>query len=182
MAHLTRTAFKALYGSSGTTFADNTTRLISEGDMRQFGEDIADSVFSGLIVQYTQGRIFAGRIRQLNSNPFNFVSPGSGYRVAPINVGLYLVSDGTAFATNTTIKCRIGTTDISEDNSTLLTRTSDYSLVFPDFITVELPAASHSSALNLYCETGDPTLGGDSYIDYIVVYHLFPDNYTSDPF
>jgi hypothetical protein len=43
MAQLNKTSFKALYGSSGTTFPDNTTEEISEGDMRQFGEDQADS-------------------------------------------------------------------------------------------------------------------------------------------
>ncbi len=44
MTALSKTAFKALYGSSGTTFPDNTTGDISEGDVRQFGEDIADSL------------------------------------------------------------------------------------------------------------------------------------------
>lgn len=43
MAQLSRTNFKSLYGSSGTTFPDNTTGEISESDMRQFGEDDADS-------------------------------------------------------------------------------------------------------------------------------------------
>lgn len=44
MAERTRTQYKTLYGSSGTTFPDNTTAEISEGDMRTFGEDSADSV------------------------------------------------------------------------------------------------------------------------------------------
>jgi hypothetical protein len=43
MAQRTITQFKALYGSSGTLFPDNTTGEISEGDVRAFGEDIADS-------------------------------------------------------------------------------------------------------------------------------------------
>jgi hypothetical protein len=47
MALLDKTAFEALYGSSGSTFPDNTTGDISEGDMRQFGQDIADSLFAG---------------------------------------------------------------------------------------------------------------------------------------
>jgi hypothetical protein len=38
--------FKALYGSTGTTFPDNTTQEISEADMRQFGEDIPDSYYN----------------------------------------------------------------------------------------------------------------------------------------
>ena len=43
MAQLDDNAFKTLYGASGTTFPDNTTGQISEGDMRDFGRDISDS-------------------------------------------------------------------------------------------------------------------------------------------
>lgn len=43
MSQLNRISYKNLYGSSGTTFPDNTSGQISEGDMRQFGEDQADS-------------------------------------------------------------------------------------------------------------------------------------------
>jgi hypothetical protein len=46
MAQLNKSTYKALYGSTGTTFPDNTTEEISEGDMRQFGEDQADSFMS----------------------------------------------------------------------------------------------------------------------------------------
>src|SRR5688572_4746358 len=44
MAQRARTAYKSLYGTSGTLFPDNTTGEISEGDVRAFGEDSADSV------------------------------------------------------------------------------------------------------------------------------------------
>ena len=43
MAQYNITNFKSLYGSSGSTFPDNLEGQISEGDLRQFGEDIADS-------------------------------------------------------------------------------------------------------------------------------------------
>lgn len=43
MSQLTRAAYKNLYGTSGTTFPDNTTGQISEGDVRTFGEDSSDS-------------------------------------------------------------------------------------------------------------------------------------------
>lgn len=46
MAQLSNAQFRALYGSSGTTFPDNTTGDISEADMRQFGQDISDSFFN----------------------------------------------------------------------------------------------------------------------------------------
>lgn len=48
MATYTVAQFKVLYGLLGAIFPDNTSGEISEGDMRQFGEDIADS-FSNLI-------------------------------------------------------------------------------------------------------------------------------------
>lgn len=43
MSQLNTTSFKNLYGASGTVFPDNTTQEISEGDMRTFGENVADS-------------------------------------------------------------------------------------------------------------------------------------------
>lgn len=46
MTQISKTAFNNLYGSSGTTFPDNTTGAISEGDMRQFGQDMSDSFLS----------------------------------------------------------------------------------------------------------------------------------------
>lgn len=54
MAQLTIAAWKALYGNTGTVFPDNTTGEISEGDMRTFGENAADTfqtidVANGLI-------------------------------------------------------------------------------------------------------------------------------------
>lgn len=46
MAQRSTTQLKALYGTSGTIFPDNTTQEISEADMRGFGEDLADSMYN----------------------------------------------------------------------------------------------------------------------------------------
>lgn len=46
MTQISKTTFTGLYGSSGSTFPDNTTGQISEGDVRQFGQDISDSFLS----------------------------------------------------------------------------------------------------------------------------------------
>jgi hypothetical protein len=43
MAQLSKASFDTTYQSTSGTFADNTTRLISEGDLRQFADDIGDS-------------------------------------------------------------------------------------------------------------------------------------------
>ena len=47
MAIRTKTEFTALYGTSGTEFADNTTGDITAADQRAFGQDIADSFSVG---------------------------------------------------------------------------------------------------------------------------------------
>jgi len=43
MSALTTSGYKAKYGSTGIRFPDNTTGLITEGIMREFGEDNGDS-------------------------------------------------------------------------------------------------------------------------------------------
>lgn len=43
MSQLSKGTFETTYQDSSGTFADNTTRQITEGDMRQFADDIADS-------------------------------------------------------------------------------------------------------------------------------------------
>lgn len=43
MTKLSKSGFETTYQSGTGTFADNSTRQITEGDMRQFADDIADS-------------------------------------------------------------------------------------------------------------------------------------------
>jgi hypothetical protein len=43
MAQLSKSTFETTYQDANGTFADNTTRQITEADMRQFADDIADS-------------------------------------------------------------------------------------------------------------------------------------------
>ena len=47
MAQLTKEAFQALYGTSGTTFPDNTSGDIGANDVRAFGQDISDTFSIG---------------------------------------------------------------------------------------------------------------------------------------
>jgi hypothetical protein len=54
---LDNTAFKAKYGLAGSQFPNNTTGLITELIMRQFGEDMADSfanILSGLYLDLVE--------------------------------------------------------------------------------------------------------------------------------
>jgi len=43
MSQLSKATFETTYQNSSGTFADNTTRQITESDIRQFADDIADS-------------------------------------------------------------------------------------------------------------------------------------------
>lgn len=43
MTQISKASFETTYQNSTGTFADNTTRQITEADMRQFADDIADS-------------------------------------------------------------------------------------------------------------------------------------------
>ena len=43
MSQLSKASFETTYQNSSGTFADNTTRNITAGNMRQFSDDIADS-------------------------------------------------------------------------------------------------------------------------------------------
>jgi hypothetical protein len=43
---LTRAAYEALYGTSGSEFPDNTTALITEGKMRTFGQNTSESFWN----------------------------------------------------------------------------------------------------------------------------------------
>lgn len=54
MAKRNKANLKSLYGSSGSVFPDNTTRQISEADLRAFGEDLADSL------EFVDGGMTAG--------------------------------------------------------------------------------------------------------------------------
>lgn len=43
MANLSKTNFDSQYGAAGLKFPDNTTQLITEGTMREFGQNASDS-------------------------------------------------------------------------------------------------------------------------------------------
>lgn len=54
MSIYNKAGFEAVYAAVLGTFADNTTRNISEGDLRQFAQDISDSLnFGGSLNWFT---------------------------------------------------------------------------------------------------------------------------------
>jgi hypothetical protein len=62
MSLRTKTQYKILYGSSGSQFPDNTTGLITEPIMRQFGEDQPDSFVMNADLAVTSADTSGGTI------------------------------------------------------------------------------------------------------------------------
>lgn len=102
MAQYTKEAFQALYGTSGTTFADNTTGDISAGDVRTFGQDISDSF-----------QVLSSTIDILYKIEDDFI----GYRNAPASVspghtlsggwsGAGAGVDNSSYGVDSTEKCQ----------------------------------------------------------------------------
>ncbi len=83
---VSKLTFETQYGTPAGdlgVFQDNSTREISEADMRTFGQTIADSLFP-LIVETT---ILAADFKLIGSVPVTLVaSPGSGYYLTPYRV------------------------------------------------------------------------------------------------
>lgn len=97
MATRTKEEFIALYGTTGTIFPDNTTGLISEADVRAFGQDIADSFQIGVLRKFTQ--ITGGAsTRTIGSAPQTIIAaPGAGYFLNIISVCLKYDYGSTAY-------------------------------------------------------------------------------------
>ena len=81
MAQYSKANYISLYN---TTFADNTSGNISEGDMRQFVQDTADSVGAGLFVANVT--LSSAQILTLNSSPVTLIAaPGTGKIIEPVS-------------------------------------------------------------------------------------------------
>ena len=151
-----------------TTFEDNTIGAISEGDMRQFVQDTADSVGAGLFT--TKVTISSAQILALNSTPITLV-PAAGAGTVIENHGIFLFYDynSVAYATNTNLRFFLGAYEQTTVTS-ILTGTSDkyYNAVLP------LPATTTNvvnQPLTVDVQTGNPT-AGDSPLYVYVTYRI----------
>lgn len=114
MSQLSGTSFANLYGTSGTTFADNTTGDISEGDVRTFGQDIKDSFVNytdaGITLStfkvYHQATITlsAAQILALNSTPIQILAAPGANKIIIVGrlYGIYTFVS-SAYATASTV-------------------------------------------------------------------------------
>jgi len=195
MSTLNRTTFDTTYVNSSGTFADNTTRAISEGDLRQFSDDIVDSFLTisddisfGSVEDQTEsankatapyavgsyitsGSISSAAILTGNSVPVTIVAaPGSGLVIIPIKFFVFLDYNSAAYATNTTFNFLLHLTNITNDNTTMLSGTADRyaSMTAIDFDTTTNMA---NRDLSFKVQTGDPT-AGNSPIYYSCIYRI----------
>ena len=168
MAILSKSAFGAKYGTTGTIFPDNTTGEISEADMRGFGQDITDSLFSGTVSGLTSGYITATYLQVLASNatPIELVAAvGEGLLIVPVfPFVVHIDYQTTAYTTNTNFRFEIGGVAISGSDSTLLTQTADsISFIYNAAVGATSVATMANQPLVFKVQSGDPQ-DGDSPI------------------
>lgn len=170
MAIRTKPQFEALYGTSATTFNDNTTGDVSAGDMRAFGQDIADSVFTtGLIT--SKVTIPSASILTAFTTPVALIAAqGAGTVIQLESMFVFLDYNTVAYATNTTINLTLGSTVYSVVD--ILGGGSDRYYNYPA-PTIALNTNNFSNQpLNFTVQTGDPTAGNSPlyvYLTYRVI-------------
>jgi hypothetical protein len=154
-----------------TTFEDNTIGAISEGDMRQFVQDTADSVGAGLFS--TKVTISSAQILALNSTPQVLIAAGgAGTIIQVVNLTLYLDYGTVAYATNLNLQTYLGTmTPTNNLSASILASTADNiyqnsSISFSDTL-----ANTVNQPLYLKVNTGNPT-AGDSPLYVYVTYRI----------
>ncbi len=170
MAVRTFAQFKALYGTSGSVFPDNTTGDISEGDVRSFGEDIADSFYSSSIFQVS-GTMSSAAILNSFSVPIELIpAQDPGIIALPLNFFFFLDYNSAPYATNTDFYILYGSTSFIGPTSGILASSADYHTYLNafNFITANTMA---NQPIKFQTATGNPT-AGNSPIKYNIIYRL----------
>lgn len=177
MAALTKAAFLSKYL---TIFADNISRAISEEDLRDFRQDIADSfvnisdasAVTGVWVMATIP-VSSAEILALNTAPKLLVSStGAGYGVVVDKVVFRKSGPTTAYATNTTLRVYLGSasTPIITDVTDFLTSAGARVQSSPTIAYGNTTVSGNH--IYLYAMTGNPTTGnGDIEVD--IIYKIF---------
>jgi hypothetical protein len=174
MATRTKAQFEALYGTSGTTFPDNIIGSISEGDLRDFGQDIADSVFSSNVLS-TKVTISTAEILAMNTTPKQLIAAqGAGTFVEVLSIVFYLDYNSAAYATNTDLNYQYGSPSSVTGafvGAVTINSTADYIQVRKlDLDTNSANLINKPFLLNV--ATGNPTAGNSPlyvYLTYRVI-------------
>lgn len=198
MATLNKTAFDTTYGDAAGTFADNTTRLITEGNLRQFADDIADSLLFtdtlqttnvedvGLDTKVASTFILGAQKKQVvltsaqilngNSVPIVIVpdpDPGQNCVIVPLMFVVIMRYNSAAYATNTTFRFELNGVAVTATNTTVLSATTNKYVVMP-VIAYDNSAIPSNDALTFEVQSGNPT-AGNSEILVTVVYTMVAD-------
>lgn len=174
MTQYSKGTFDSLYVDSAGTFADNTTRDISEGDLRQFAEDIKDStlfILGGGAVLTQRTVLSAANITSSYTSPVTLISaPGAGYTIIPLMYYFFYDWNTTIYATNYTFNIKLGSVAVSANDSTLLVDTADaYRMLSPTNLSTNTNVSN--SALTFQLVSGDAT-AGDSIVYMTTVYTI----------
>lgn len=175
MANLNGTSFANLYGSSGTTFPDNATGEISEGDVRQFGQDIKDSFLNRNDDYTTQTALItlsAAEILNLNSSPKQIVAaPGANKVIIVHHALLVYTFVSAAYATNTTLEVIWNGLSASSIGfiGALAATANRQSIAVPSALSAAVDFSN--KAIMARAQTGNPTTG-DSTAKLAVTYSI----------
>ena len=170
MATRTKAQFEALYGTSGTTFPDNIIGSISEEDLRDFGQDIADSVFTSGFIS-TKVTIPSASILTAFTTPVTLVAAqGAGTFIEVIRLFMFLDYNSAAYATNTDIEIGINN-GVATIASSILDQTND---MYSYFTMSNYSTLNNitNQPLEFSIQTGNPTAGNSPlyvYLTYRVI-------------
>jgi hypothetical protein len=165
MSRLDQTTFQTTYAGISGTFEDNTTRQITEGDLRQFARDISDSVAFGTGV-FSQSYIISSvQINNSFTAPVELLAaPGANVTLLPVSFYAFMDYGGTIFATNTTFRFEINGVAVSTTNTSLLPSAADRRLILPAS-SADTSSDLSNKALVFKAQGGNPTAGnGTLYI------------------
>jgi len=176
MSTLSKTAFEAKYTDASTgEFATNTSQAITSSKMRDFADDIADSLTftsssSILVAEYylSNAEIDTG-----NSVPIDIIAaPGVGLTIVPVKISMHYLYSGAGFTGNTEVGFYIDTTLATTQDSTMLTQGSNYFAHLSGIDLVGSEGALSNKALKFKISTGNPGGGGASTVYVKVLYYL----------
>jgi hypothetical protein len=169
MATLNKAAFETTYADAAGTFQDNTTRQITESDLRQFSDDIADSLIftsGGSPALTVSTSIPTATMVNANSIPVEVIpAQGAGIIIVPIMFLVQIQYGSAPFAVNTTFRFEIDGEPVSDTNTTILPSVADRTVnVF--ILALDTATDLTNKPCVLEVQTGDP-IGGTGSIVFV---------------
>lgn len=178
MTQLSKAAFLTKFNA---LFADNTTRDISEADLRTLAEDLKDSVPFNLDASLAQlvtvkVTISSAEILALNATPKTLVAAqGASTIIDLVSCQMFLDYNSIAYATNTSLWLSYNASggDLHTTAVSIASTTADYYVKFDlNAQTAYNSAVRVNTPLVAYVSGGNPTAGNSviyMYLTYRVI-------------